>query len=1225
MISQAKLKVALLVLLSAFLNNCKEHYPTPPLPEFASEYNQPETKTFTLGSPEPIEWETADFPELSSFPKTNFRWDQLPTQPFNLSNTTQVDSLESVPFSLEGLPTKPLNYDNWPSNELVIQQRKLGEPKIVKAGSPTILPQSSRGVVALSEEFGYDGSIYGVYIDEENFVWLGGTNSIIKFDSENLEIYGIDQGVYNTNVTEIFKDSKGRMWFAGIRGINVIDFENETVTEIENEDTASVIRIIEDHLGRFWFAVNGVGYKVLDLEKNTVKTYGKAEGLVNTFAVRLIQDQDKKIWLGTGDGINILDFENNTSTLLNFEDEDPRNGTYELIIDKKDRLWIGDDGGVKILNKERNSIKFLQQSDAMDNFTSIVSIIQDDQGIYWFGSINGRLFSYDEENNTMETFDILPGNHILYQIHKNDEGQVWMSEVNGGLYVFDSKGFRPANFTVENGLGDNNVWSTLKSKDGKMYIGTYNGIDIYDPNTSTIKHLGTANGLKNIRNTQLYEDQEGRIWSFNNAVQISIIDPKEQTITEIPTGQTFNLNSFTAMLEDSNGIFWLGDAKGNILKIDTAEGTLYKSNIDYQTENYRINSLSALNEYIWGSTTGKGVFGLNKKRDSIIFVNDENGLNSSVVFASNIDQSDNLWVATLNGLEMLNFRDSTITTFTTAEGLAASDVYDVISRDGKVYAGTSKGFSVIQDESEEPKKPFYSVKNIGRAQGLTYSDIAQNSSSFDSEGRLWAGASSQILTVIDEVEPDSSSISLHITGFNILEKKQYFKNNNQDYSSKNDSLNPSSTASPNKKNQVEDARDKGMQWSSIEGPYDLPTDLKLPPEQNYLSFNYHGIKFMDHNTVVYRYFLEGIDKNWSSITRATTSENYRDLPPGDYNFEVVAKSADNPWTEPRQFKFTILPYWYQTWWSKVLFGLVLSIIIWFIIYYRSLWLKEENKILEQRVSERTEQLRNKIEELKSTQSQLIQSEKMASLGELTAGIAHEIQNPLNFVNNFSDVNRELIDEMQEDIKNGNYEEALLLSEDIKSNEEKIMHHGKRADSIVKGMLQHSRNNVGEKEPIDINALCEEYIRLAYHGLRAKDKTFNATLETHLDPSIEKVNVVPQDLGRVILNILNNAFYAVKEKSKSGIEDYVPKVEISTLKEPRQVLITIKDNGTGIPETAKDKIFQPFYTTKTAGNGTGLGLSLSYDIVKSHNGELKVSSIEGEGTEFTILIPRNQPI
>jgi two-component system, NtrC family, sensor kinase len=288
-------------------------------------------------------------------------------------------------------------------------------------------------------------------------------------------------------------------------------------------------------------------------------------------------------------------------------------------------------------------------------------------------------------------------------------------------------------------------------------------------------------------------------------------------------------------------------------------------------------------------------------------------------------------------------------------------------------------------------------------------------------------------------------------------------------------------------------------------------------------------------------------------------------------------------------------------------------------------LEETIEELEQKrkaIEETNSALQKSLEELKAAQAQLIQSEKMASLGELTAGIAHEIQNPLNFVNNFSDVSTELVDEMNEEIDKGNLKDAKQIAQDLKQNLEKINHHGKRAGDIVKGMLQHSRTSSGQKELTDINALADEYLRLAYHGLRAKDKSFNAATKTDYDDSIGLVKVIPQDIGRVVLNLITNAFYAVNERKKAQPDGYEPVVSVSTKKEKDKIEIKVKDNGTGIPQKVLDKIFQPFFTTKPTGQGTGLGLSLSYDIVKAHGGELKVETKEGAGSEFIIHLSAN---
>ena len=308
-----------------------------------------------------------------------------------------------------------------------------------------------------------------------------------------------------------------------------------------------------------------------------------------------------------------------------------------------------------------------------------------------------------------------------------------------------------------------------------------------------------------------------------------------------------------------------------------------------------------------------------------------------------------------------------------------------------------------------------------------------------------------------------------------------------------------------------------------------------------------------------------------------------------------------------------------------MYAVIFFFLLWqFIRFQRIKTLRKERERSQQKELEQAKEIEKAYNELKSTQQQLIQSEKMASLGELTAGIAHEIQNPLNFVNNFSEVNKELIEELKSEKSKVKSERDEKLEDElinnIAENEEKIIHHGKRADAIVKGMLQHSRNSSGVKEPTDINALCDEYLRLAYHGLRAKEKSFNANMKTDFDESIGNINIIPQDISRVILNLINNAFYAVDEKKKQNGDAFDPSVSVSTKKVNGKVEIKVADNGNGIPKKVVDKIFQPFFTTKPTGQGTGLGLSLSYDIVKAHGGKLKVGTKEGEGSEFIIELP-----
>ena len=381
---------------------------------------------------------------------------------------------------------------------------------------------------------------------------------------------------------------------------------------------------------------------------------------------------------------------------------------------------------------------------------------------------------------------------------------------------------------------------------------------------------------------------------------------------------------------------------------------------------------------------------------------------------------------------------------------------------------------------------------------------------------------------------------------------------------------------------------KGKSYSSIVAASSLLAEL-YEPKNAQKTIGYHKITIAAQDSL-------------NNFGKSSAFKNISDFDEKERQYEIeTAKTA----------------YKNQTRQYALLAGVGVFLLIAFILYRNNNIQKKANSLLHRQ----KEEINVALFQLKSTQSQMVQSEKMASLGELTAGIAHEIQNPLNFVNNFSEVNTELIDELEQEVDKGNLTEVKAIAKDIKENEEKINHHGKRADAIVKGMLQHSRNSSGHKEATDINALADEYLRLAYHGLRAKDKSFNATLVTDFDQSIGTVNVISQDIGRVILNLITNAFYAVTAKKKIMGDGYEPTVSVSTKRTGYKVIIKVRDNGMGIPSKVQEKIFQPFFTTKPTGEGTGLGLSMSYDMItKGHNGELTVETEEGEYAEFTIVLP-----
>jgi signal transduction histidine kinase len=402
--------------------------------------------------------------------------------------------------------------------------------------------------------------------------------------------------------------------------------------------------------------------------------------------------------------------------------------------------------------------------------------------------------------------------------------------------------------------------------------------------------------------------------------------------------------------------------------------------------------------------------------------------------------------------------------------------------------------------------------------------------------------------------------------------------------------------------------------------YSLKFPEKMAYSENSFVFNYAALNYREPRQTNYEHYLEGYDKGWSRPSSITFAE-YQNLPFGKYVFRVRGVTSNGIKTNEASYAFIIHPPFWRTWWAYVIYGLIFIIGVYGVDrLQRRRLLAKERKLISEKERAHAKEIEKAYTELKSTQTQLIHAEKMASLGELMAGIAHEIQNPLNFVTNFSEVSNELIIEMKEEMDKGDIEEAKAISDDVKRNLDKINYHGKRADGIVKGMLQHSNQHKGIKEPTDLNLLADEYLRLSYHGLKAKDKSFKVHIARDFDHSLPKVNVVPQDIGRVLLNLINNAFYAASAKAENNA-DFNPEVTVITKKTENKVEIQVRDNGDGIQDDIVEKIFQPFFTTKPTGEGTGLGLSLSYDIVtKGHGGELKIETKVGEGTTFIIVLP-----
>ena len=1212
-----------------FLTGCNRTTKTPPFPVFESEHEQPKIKNLTIPQPDTVHWVTENRPDLNTLPTTKFDWDKLPAKPFDIGDPFSIRKpMTTKPFDWNSLPSSAFSFENLPQKSLKVKVSVIGNPKITKAGNISNEPDATRGVMTFDAGFGLPSIPFSQTIDSNGMMWFGVNNGVVRYDSENLEIYNIEQNLEAKYVNWIFEDSKGRIWMIGNQGsISVMDKKANLVYEITNSFNPSrFFKMIEDKNGLFWLADDINGIQIINFDEKIMYHFDTKNGMLSNGGFEVYEDREGYIWITTrrNGGINIIDPARTKNFTLTIDQGLNLNFVSMIIEDNEGKIWLPSPGGINILNPTKTSISFLP-SESFDNSQFIVSsVFQDHLGNFWIGTNNGLLFRYIEESGVFTKFIVRAtsiNSQWIHNIRENSDGDILAVSAQGGVFKINVNGARPGNYRTESGLGDNNVWATLKSKDGKMWIGTYGGIDVFDPVERTLKHLGTEQGLIHIRTNNLMEDSQGRIWASGNPLGISIIDPVKETIQKLSLYGGLKAEQIGNLIEALDSTIWTSSFTGEIKNINLKNATV-KSFIDNDSvigQSRKERIVQTDKNTIWVADEAYGIHKFDLAKNLRWRFTTDNGLISNNLYSINKDNNNNIWITTERGVQMIDKTNQKITTFTVDEGLAANDVYDVNKKDGKIFLGTSKGLTILEP-SEVENKTFWKTKTIGKDQGLDYIDFSQNSISFDKDGRLWAGVEGQMLTAMDIAVEDTTSIPARITSINVFDNQLAFKN--KKLQEENVAIDTLEQIQNQSKIDSSYQTLNNITWEKVEGPYNLPVGLTLPSNQNFLSFNYNGGQFSNPNNVVYRYILEGIDKNWSAISNKTTSENYRDLPSGEYTFKVASKGFNGIWSQPAEFSFTITPPWWQSWWAYLGYFLIFGLIVKQIHnYQKARTVRIEREKAREKELAQAKEIEKAYTELKATQSQLIQSEKMASLGELTAGIAHEIQNPLNFVNNFSEVSNELIVEMIEEVDKGNTKEVKSIAEDVKQNLEKILYHGKRADGIVKGMLQHSRISNGKKEPANINILADEYLRLAYHGLRAKDKSFNATMNTNFDESIENVNIIPQDIGRVILNLITNAFYVVDEKKKSGIENYEPTVALSTKKLDNAVEIRVTDNGNGIPKHLLDKIFQPFFTTKPAGKGTGLGLSMSYEIVtKSHDGELKVETEQGTGTTFIITLP-----
>jgi signal transduction histidine kinase/ligand-binding sensor domain-containing protein len=1082
-------------------------------------------------------------------------------------------------------------------------------------------------------------------------------------------------------VTSITQDSQGYMWFAGnglhrYDGMHVVTYRNDPVNPNSLMDNAVETLFADDDNG-VWIGTQGAGMDCFNIITKTFTHYRHRDGNENSISTGTIaaitKDHEGNIWIGTGAGLDRLDPKTGQFIHYRHNEHDSTSLSSDIVravyVDSHDVLWVGtgspfhDDneinnktGGLNRLDKKTNKFtRYLHKDNdpysLVDN--RVKAIYEDSHGTFWVGSAGDGLHSLDRVTGkfTRYTYDPVKisrspigkgfpwvDDHITF-IREDAAGSLWIGTMMGGITQYDPTTGRMNRYSSgkdsANGFSDNSAWTALSSNDGTFWISTWQtGIYRVNPFEQTFPYYNIGEHVHGI-----YKEANGDAWicTHTGLAKINATKKiiKKYLINMANRGDYDNINSF---LRDRSGIFWIATGQGLIsfdpLTEKTQTYTHDEADRNSLSHNVVFSIIEDHNRDLWLGTLD-GLNKMDRKSGKFIHYKDEskkdNTQDRKIIIAVLEDRDYHLWMANFDGIHLVDPNTGIIKNY--LKGTAIFSIFQ--DTDGALWAGSSEGLFRYRSGTDS----FEAFLNP--ASGTGFKNVRMIFE--DAQKRLWISSSLVGITRFNQQRDSSNTFE---AGFGIKELKYIGRQLN----------------SPDKRLFFSDATGfYDILPGNVSGNFIPPsvafTDFRLgeqslftvkntilpgglPPgktiylnyQQNVFSFDFDVLHFTNPQNNRCLYKLENYDNKWRE-PGAERSASYFNVPPGHYLFRVKAANSNGIWSE-KNIDIIISPPWWKTWWAYSVFGIAFLATIWAFMAYRSRKLRSENRILEEKVTQRTNQLKQSLENLKSTQGQLIQSEKMASLGELTAGIAHEIQNPLNFVNNFSEINSELIGEMKEELSRGNIDEAKTIAEDINENEQKIIFHGKRADAIVKSMLQHSRSSTGIKEPTNINALADECLRLSYHGMRAKDKSFNATLKTDYDETIGNINIIPQDIGRVILNVITNAFFAVNEKKLSVVPiatgtpttvKYEPTVLISTKKINNSVEIKVADNGNGIPSTVLDKIFQPFFSTKPTGQGTGLGLSLSYDIVKAHGGELTVETRENEGSTFIIQLPNQSPI
>lgn len=1076
-------------------------------------------------------------------------------------------------------------------------------------------------------------SINAMAFDSKGYLWVGTQDGAARYNGREWTVMSMPNRQLSNYVRALRISPDDSVWF-GTDGGGVLHWKEGTWEAFDTKSGLphnTVRALLEtaapDGTRRVWAGTSG-GLALL--QAGVWKSFTAHSGLpsddIRTLLETRAPDGASVLWVGTNNGL--VRWQSETWTLFNSRSGLPNDNIRSLLEtrapDGTPVLWVGTNGGLARLHEGKWS-SFTTQSGLPNNI--VLSLLEtadlNGQRTLWAGTYGGGLAFWQKGVwKTINSQSGLPNNAVLSLLERSDKNglrTLWAG-THGGLACWREGAWKTID--TRSGLANNDVLSLLETGgsggDRSLWVGTLGG-GLSRWQQGGWKTLDTRNGLPNNGVMCLLQSasasREAAIWIGTFGGGLVRLQNNVRTVFDTRSGLPNNTVLCLLETQSSSGAatLWAG-TNGGLGRFQDGAWRAFTTRNGLPNDDVR-SLLETVapdgSRTLWVGTNG----GLARWHDGVWTTFDTtSGLPNNTILGlletTSGDGHRTLWVGTSGGVSRLDLtaRNASWTTLSdsTQPALPNNTVYQIRQDAAKrIYLFTNQGIARLTPRTPTADNPAeFEIYTFTTEDGLPSVECYQGASMTDSQQRIWTGTN-QGAAVFDPASevPDRLPKPLLIEQALIHRK-------DEDQSS--------TVASPGEN-------------LTLRGE-----NVVLAHNENNLTFEYALLCYYRERDTRYRTQLEGFDARGTEWT-AEFKRAYTNLPSGTYAFAVWGKDYAGNVSGPVRISFSVRPAPWRTWWA---FGLYIISALALVAGYIRIKTKAHERtvrVLDELVKHRTRQVEDKnlkleqtLHQLQETQNQLVTQEKLASLGSLTAGIAHEIKNPLNFVNNFAGLMVDLSKELQEEIQNQkdkldaeSYHFIEEILGDIRQNSEKVREHGKRADSIVRSMLLHSRGKSGERQPTDVNTLLQEYVNLAYHGLRARDTTFNVTIESDYDPSVGLVDAVPQELSRVFLNIIHNACYSVQQKKKDLGEKFVPTLSISTRNLGDRLEIHIKDNGKGISAETQSKIFDPFFTTKPAGEGTGLGLSLSFEIiVQQHKGEIKVNTEEGEFAEFIIVLPRH---